>query len=173
MKKIVSLVGLSIAAIAATPAAAQTAAPSGGRVEALVGYDIVSFAGEDEGGILFGVGAGYDFAVGNGAALGVDIEATDSTTDVDIVSTGRDLYAGVRATFAVGPKANVYVKGGYTNARIKADGLGSANGDGFRLGAGAQLSIGGKAYVGGEYRYSNYESDFSRHQLAAVIGTRF
>ncbi|MGH6783773.1 MAG: outer membrane protein, partial [Sphingomicrobium sp.] len=119
------------------------------------------------------VGAGYDFAVGNGAALGVDVEASDSTTDVDIVSTGRDLYAGARATFAVSPTANVYVKGGYTNARIKADGLGSANGDGFRLGAGAQLSIGGKAYVGGEYRYSNYESDFSRHQLAAVIGTRF
>ena len=178
MKKIVSLAGLSIAAIAATPAAAQdatvqTTAPTGGRVEALVGYDIVSFAGEDEGGVLFGVGAGYDFAVGNGVALGVDVEASDSTTDVDIVSTGRDLYAGVRATFAVSNTANLYVKGGYSNARIKAEGLGSANGDGFRLGAGAQLSIGGKAYVGGEYRYSNYESDFSRHQLAAVIGTRF
>ena len=176
MKKIVLLAGLSIAAIAATPAAAQdtqTAAPTGGRIEALVGYDIVSFAGEDEGGVLYGVGAGYDFAVGTGVALGVDVEASDSTTDIDIVSTGRDLYAGVRATVAVSDAANLYVKGGYTNARIKAEGLGGANGDGFRLGAGAQFSIGGKAYVGGEYRYSNYESDFSRHQFAATIGTRF
>ena len=176
MKKIVLLAGLSVAAVAATPAAAQdaqTAAPTGARVEALVGYDIVSFAGEDEGGILFGLGAGYDFAVGNSAAIGVDVEASDSTTDLGPVSTGRDLYAGLRATFAVSPKANVYVKGGYTNARIKLEDFGGANGDGFRLGAGAQFSIGGKAFVGGEYRYSNYESDFSRHQIAATIGTRF
>ncbi len=74
---------------------------------------------------------------------------------------------------AISPTANLYVKGGYTNARIKVDGLGGANGDGFRLGAGAQFSLSGKAYVGGEYRYSNYESDFSRHQLALTIGTRF
>ena len=173
MKKIVSLVGLSVAAIAATPAAAQTAAPTGARVEALVGYDIVSFAGEDEGGILFGVGAGYDFAVGNTAALGVDVEASDSTTDYGPVTTGRDLYAGLRATFAVSPRANIYVKCGYTNARLKVEDFGGANGDGFRLGAGAQFLIAGKAYVGGEYRYSNYESDFSRHQIAATIGTRF
>jgi len=176
VKKIVLLAGLSIAAIAATPAAAQdtqTAAPTGGRVEALVGYDIVSFAGESEGGILYGIGAGYDFAIGNSAALGVDVEASDSTTDYFDLSTGRDLYAGVRATFAVSPTANLYVKGGYTNARLKLEGFGGENGDGFRLGAGAQFSIGGKAYVGGEYRYSNYESDFSRHQFAATIGTRF
>jgi len=177
VNKSIALAGLSLAAIAATPAAAQTeataSAPTGARVEALVGYDIVSFAGEDEGGILYGVGAGYDFAIGNTAALGLDIEASDSTTDVGPVNTGRDLYAGARATVAISPTANLYVKGGYTNARIKVDGLGGANGDGFRLGAGAQFSLSGKAYVGGEYRYSNYESDFSRHQLALMIGTRF
>jgi hypothetical protein len=33
--------------------------------------------------------------------------------------------------------------------------------------------MGGKTYFGGEYRYSNYESDFSRHQIALIIGTRF
>jgi len=173
VKKFVSLLGLSIAAIAATPAAAQSAAPTGGRIEALVGYDVVSFSGADEGGVLYGIGAGYDFAVGNSVALGIDVEASDSTTDVDIVSTGRDLYAGVRASFPVSTSANLYLKAGYTNARIKAEDLGGANGDGFRLGAGAQFTISGKAYVGGEYRYSNYESDFSRHQFAAVIGTRF
>lgn len=173
MKNIVSLLGLSAAALIATPAAAQNAAPTGGRVEALVGYDIVSVVGEEEGGILYGVGAGYDFAVGSGAALGIDVEASDSTTDYLGLSTGRDLYAGLRATFAISPAANLYVKGGYTNARLKLEGFGAENGDGFRLGAGAQFTLGGKAYVGGEYRYSNYESDFSRHQLAAVIGTRF
>lgn len=188
MKKIVALAGLSIAAIAATPAAAQNAAPTGGRVEALIGYDAVRIDLEDFGvdesakdsGVLFGIGAGYDFAVGS-MSLGVDVEATDSTTkegddDTGSLSAGRDLYAGVRASFPVSPTANIYVKGGYTNARLKAEFEGdseSANADGFRLGAGAQFIISGKAYVGGEYRYSNYEADLSRHQFALTIGTRF
>ena len=30
-----------------------------------------------------------------------------------------------------------------------------------------------KFYVGGEYRYSNYESDFSRNQIVATVGYRF
>lgn len=192
MKKIVSLLGLSVAAIAATPAAAQdapvaNAAPVGARVEALVGYDAIRIDLEDFGiddsfkdsGILYGIGAGYDFPVG-GMALGVDVEATDSTAkegdDFSSVKAGRDLYAGVRATFPVSPTANLYVKGGYTNARFKGEIGGdsdSSNADGFRLGLGGQIGISGKAYVGGEYRYSNYEADLSRHQFALTLGTRF
>ena len=193
MKKIVSLLGLSAAALIATPAAAQeaaapNAAPVGGRVEALIGYDAIRIDLDDAGidgnfkdsGILYGVGVGYDFAVG-GMALGVDLEATDSTakegdSDTGKVSAARDLYAGLRATFPVSPTANVYVKGGYTNARFKAE-LGgesdSTNADGIRLGLGAQFALSGKAYVGGEYRYSNYEADLSRHQFALTVGTRF
>ena len=37
------------------------------------------------------------------------------------MKAGRDLYAGGRVNFAVSPTANLYVKGGYTNARFKAD----------------------------------------------------
>ena len=159
----------------ATPALAQdgNTAPTGARVEALVGWDRPGIDGFKDNGVLFGVGAGYDFAVGNAVSLGVDVEATDSTASKDGVSTGRDLYAGGRANFAVSPNANVYLKAGYTNARIKVEDFGGANGDGFRVGAGAQFGIGGKAYVGGEYRYSNYEADFERHQLALTVGTRF
>ncbi len=51
--------------------------PSGPRVEALVGYDRVKAVGEKDGGVLFGIGAGYDFAVGNGVSLGADVEATE------------------------------------------------------------------------------------------------
>jgi outer membrane immunogenic protein len=68
------------------------------------------------------------------------------------------------------------VKGGYTNARFKADdGIVSAsrNFEGYRLGAGGQLAVGGKAYVGSEYRYSNYEDGLARHQVALTLGTRF
>jgi outer membrane immunogenic protein len=183
VKKILFATAASAAVLGATPAFAQEApvAPTGPRVEAVVGYDRVKALGEKDGGILYGIGAGYDFAVGSGVSLGADIEATDSTQkegdpDIAQVKAGRDLYAGGRVTFAVSPSANLYVKGGYTNARFKAtDGevTDSANFDGFRIGAGGQLAVSGKAYVGAEYRYSNYEQGLSRNQVALTVGTRF
>lgn len=180
MKKILIATAATAAVLGATPAFAQ-AAPVGPRVEALVGYDRVKALGEHDGGLLYGIGAGYDFAVGPKASLGIDVEASDSTQkegDADIaqVKAGRDLYAGGRVSFAVSPTTNVYVKAGYTNARFKAtDGEDTygANFDGFRVGTGAQFQLSGKAYVGGEYRYSNYEQGLSRHQLALTLGTRF
>ena len=181
MKKFLFATAASAAVLAATPAAAQSAAPAGPRVEAVIGYDKVKALGDNDGGVLYGLGVGYDFAVAPSVSLGVDGEITDSTQevgdeDVAQVKSGRDLYAGARANFAVSPTANLYVKGGYTNARFKAtDGLDSfsENVDGYRLGAGGQIAISGKAYVGGEYRYSNYEHDLSRHQVAMTVGTRF
>lgn len=170
MKKILSAVVISAAAFVATPAAA---APTGGRVEALIGYDLASAEGEDDGGMLFGIGAGYDFAASSALSLGVDVEATASTTDLGIVEAGRDLYAGGRLTTAISDKTSLYFKAGYTNARVRVDGFGGENLDGVRAGVGLQYAVGGKAYVGGEYRYSNYEADFSRHQLALTVGTRF
>ena len=182
MKKILLATIASTAFLAATPALAQDAiAPAGPRVEAVVGYDKVKALGEDDGGALFGIGAGYDFAVTPSVSLGADVEATESTMkegdeDIAEVKAGRDLYAGLRASMAVSPSANLYVKGGYTNARFKAtDGVDSVseNFDGYRLGAGGQLGIGGKAYVGGEYRFSDYEDGLKRHQVAMTVGTRF
>jgi outer membrane immunogenic protein len=172
----------SAALLSATPALAQDAtAVSGPRVEAVVGYDRVKALGEKDGGALFGLGAGYDFAVGPAVSLGADVEATESTQkegdeDIAQVKAGRDLYAGGRVTLAVSPDANLYLKGGYTNARFKAtDGIDSVseNFDGFRLGAGGQMTLTGKAYVGAEYRYSNYEAGLSRNQVALTVGTRF
>lgn len=209
MKKIVSLLGLSAAALVATPAAAQVAAPVGARVEAIVGYDRVSYDMEDTfgiddsvhlSGVLLGAGLGYDFAVSNGVSLGVDLEASFSTADraesysgdfegydVDAtgkISAGRDLYAGARVSFAVSPTTNVYLKAGYTNARVKASVEGTVdgepvavsdagNGDGVRAGVGAQFAINASTYVGAEYRYSNYEQNVSRNQIAATFGLRF
>jgi len=184
------------AAFAATATPAAAAATKGFRVEAVAGWDhgsldLNDFGIDDElnsDGIVFGLGAGYDFAVGTGNSLGIDVEATESTGDVEItdgtdsaeISIGRDLYVGGRFTFAAGSNANVYLKAGYTNARIRAavdDGTGvisdAANADGIRGGIGVQVGVGGNAYVGGEYRYSNYEADFSRHQAVATLGFRF
>jgi outer membrane immunogenic protein len=187
VNKFIALTAVASAALAASPALAQ--APQGPRVEALIGYDApridLSEAGVDakfkDEGVLYGVGVGYDFALGNGAALGVDLEASDSNVKESNVAgtlkTGRDLYAGGRVSFPLGADgSNVYLKGGYTNARFTAtDGLvtDSENLKGYRLGAGAQFALTGKAYVGGEYRFSDYEQDVTRHQLALTVGTRF
>ena len=182
MKKILYAMAVTAAVLGATPAFAQegTIAPAGPRVEAVVGYDRVKALGEKDGGALFGIGAGYDYPVSNAVSIGADIEASESTqkesAEIAEVKAGRDLYAGGRISFAVSPTANLYVKGGYTNARFKADdGVDSfaRNFDGYRLGAGGQLAIRGKAYVGAEYRYSNYEQGLSRNQVALTLGTRF
>lgn len=178
-------------AFAATAIAAPAmAAPiSGARVEGVVGYDHVNidFDGDDEGtgGVLYGLGVGYDFAVSPTFSLGIDAEATDSTADVGDeetgkVSTGRDLYVGGRFTTAISENFNLYGKLGYTNARIKVsiteDGESfseGANGDGIRAGIGGQFALGANSYIGTEYRYSNYEGGFERHQLAGTVGFRF
>lgn len=180
VKKILYATAASAAFLAASPAFAQ-AAPAGPRVEALVGYDSVKALGEDDGGVLYGVGAGYDVPLSNAVSIGADVEATDSTqkfgdSDFGSVKAGRDLYAGGRVNFAISPTANVYAKGGYTNARFKAsDGVDSfaENFDGYRLGGGAQFALSGKSYVGGEYRFSDYEDGLKRHQVAMTVGTRF
>ena len=182
MKKILFASAAAAAVLASTPALAQTAsiAPAGPRVEAVVGYDRVKALGEKDGGVLFGLGAGYDYPVSNTVSIGADVEASGSTqkesAGVVEVNAKRDLYAGGRVSFAVSPTANLYVKGGYTNARYKADdGFNSAseNFGGYRLGAGGQIAVAGKAYVGGEYRYSNYEHGLVRNQVALTVGTRF
>ena len=190
--KIKLILAATAAVAVATPSMAQVA---GGRIEAVVGYDDVrvelddfGLDDEDKSGVVFGVGAGYDFAVSNGASVGIDAEVTDASTryrfqagaDSLRVSAGRDLYVGGRITAAVSPLFNLYGKVGYTNARfrVRADVGGvtfseAANADGIRAGIGGQYSLGTNLYVGAEYRYSNYEAGISRHQLVSALGFRF
>ena len=193
MIKTVALTAVSALAIVATPAAAQVApAPSGPRVEAMVGYDALRVDLEDIGvdeklkdnDLFYGIGAGYDFAVSPGLSAGVDVEVSGSNNRVNFddeeenaeIRTGRDLYAGGRVTLPISSVANVYAKAGYTNLKVKGelDGVDdSFNLDGYRVGAGAQFGLGRSAYVGGEYRFSDYEDDLTRHQVALTLGTRF
>jgi len=189
------VVAALFAASAATPAFAQDAssgrAPfTGPRVEALAGWDRVQNGGHDDG-VHYGLGAGYDFQAG-GAIVGIEGEAADSTVKQCVGSTtaadpricakaGRDLYVGGRVGAVVGGSTLLYAKGGYTNAQVKLTGndgtgrigLGKSNLDGYRVGVGAEHAIGTNSYVKTEYRYSNYESGFARHQVVAGFGFRF
>ncbi|RST31183.1 porin family protein [Sphingomonas ginkgonis] len=190
MNKFVALAAVAATTAIAAPAAAQggPTGPVGAHVEAVLGVDHVRLELDDLGlgghvgdeGILYGLGAGFDFAATSRVSLGVDVEATDSTLKASdstaSIRASRDLYAGGRVSLAVASRTNLYLKAGYSNARFTGrDGnlRASTTLDGLRLGGGVQGSLGGKAFVGLEYRYTNYQSDVTRHQGALLIGTRF
>ena len=198
-----------IAAAVVSPALAQESAPfTGAHIEALAGYDALGVGNQDlndaSDGVMYGVSAGYDFQLG-GAVAGIEGEYTDSTTkrrgnellivgDSARLDTDRDLYIGARLGFAVGPTTMLYAKGGYTNAKLKAEynngpGVLSTEGgtlDGYRLGAGVEQKFnifGPSGFVKAEYRYSNYknldfgaadiDTDLDRHQALVGVGIRF
>ena len=184
-----------LAGTIATPALAQDNPHLGGfHVDGIVGWDRPSIQDEHANGVTYGVGAGYDVQAGN-AIFGVEAEASDSTADRDVtgaviagdslrVRAGRDLYVGGRAGVGVGGNSLVYVKAGYTNARVRVDyddGTAATvndftqrtNLDGIRAGVGAQFGIGSNAYLRTEYRYSNYQDGVDRHQVVGGIGLRF
>lgn len=220
MRKIFLPLLVTGSAIAA-PAMAQSAIDgpfTGPRVELTTGYDNLSagsdsdsdIANDDQSidGLLYGVGVGYDFNAG-GVVLGVEGEYSGSTASVDYnndggvntfgfgrVDTGRDLYVGARAGILADPQTLVYVKGGYTNAKLNLqanDGTTSLDRsyelDGFRVGAGVERAFTPNTFGKLEYRYSNYSSadfgtdnsvlvddfrvDTDRHQVAVSVGYRF
>jgi outer membrane immunogenic protein len=182
-----------MAAGLATPALAQDGQSfSGLRVEGLVGYERAKVEGGGSDGVSYGVGVGYDMRAGGGV-FGIEAEAADSTVDecinaVDVAgdqlcaAMGRDLYVGGRAGALVGSNALLYAKAGYTNSRVKLDydapGTADdfaegANLDGVRVGAGVEFGLGTNAYAKAEYRYSNYEQGFEKHQGVVGFGFRF
>jgi outer membrane immunogenic protein len=162
-----------LAAASATPAFAQDAAPafSGGHIEAIGGYDSISGGGDSQSGLAFGISGGYDFRSGN-TVFGIELEATESTTEDSGVEAGRELYAGARIGAVVSPNVLIYAKAGYTSARASVGGSG-VNFDRFRAGAGVEVLLGSNFSIRGEYRYSNYEADLSRNQGVIGLGFRF
>lgn len=189
------ILAAALASIAASPAFAQDAAPfSGLRVEGIVGYDNVDVEGEGSDGVTYGAQIGYDVQRGS-AVFGIEGEVGESTVDecvsgVDVTgdelcaTAGRDLYVGGRVGAAVTPTMLVYGKAGYTNARVSLDYEDGTNGttddfsigenlDGVRVGGGVELALGPNSYAKTEYRYSNYEQGYDRHQVVAGFGFRF
>jgi outer membrane immunogenic protein len=189
----------------AAPAFAQDSGDessfTGPRAEGIVGWDRAesgeNLQGDARDGVVYGGAVGYDVQMGH-AVLGAEAELTGSTTkdsannvvasnDTLDVKAGRDIYLGGRIGFAVGDRALLYAKGGYTNARINtryhAPGATAIedgeNLDGWRLGAGAEVKLGGQVYAKAEYRYSNYgnadgyDINLDRHQVVGGVGIRF
>ncbi|USI74214.1 outer membrane protein [Sphingomonas morindae] len=177
-------------ALGAAPAFAQQAPFTGARVEGLIGWDRLQNNGHSDD-IVYGVQGGYDVQMGP-ALVGIEGGIDDSNnkscfgarTAADprvCAKAARDLYIGARVGKVLTPRALIYAKAGYTNARVKEtlnDGdtqatLFHTDLDGVRLGAGAEYAVGPNSYLKAEYRYSNYERGFSRNQLVAGFGFRF
>jgi outer membrane immunogenic protein len=171
-----------VAAAMASPAFAQeqTANFQGVHVDLIGGYDLLSAGGEHESGGAYGIAAGYDFQREN-VVFGIEAEAAESTGDVCdagiCLDAGRDLYVGGRVGAVVSDVALIYAKAGYTNARFELTpavlGDNDATLDGVRGGVGIEWATGTPVIARVEYRYSNYESDLSRHQGVVGIGLRF
>ena len=180
----------------AAPAAAQDASTfTGPRVEAQVGWEQIQFDLADYGvddnvhdsGITYGVAIGYDAALGTNLVAGVEATLSFSSTDGEFADssalgytydTGRELAVAGRLGAPVGSNALLYGKVGYTNLRVKAASDGATTStrtdlDGVQVGVGTEIALTPNTYVKGEYSYSNYEDDISRHRIMTGVGIRF
>ncbi len=189
------------AALAATPALAQNAAPGGIYVGAIGGYEALNVEtadrthSPDADSAVYGVTAGYDLSLGS-AFVGVEGELSTSGGDTRFPSTftgARDsleasgqYYVGARAGFALTPGIAAYGKVGYTSLSTKAftsaGTLGELedNAGGLRIGGGVQVALPGPLEARLEYRRSRYKDvvdgtygTANTDQVVAGLGVRF
>lgn len=216
MKKIAFI---AVAMTVAGPAFAQNAEPEtfdGPRIEIQAGWDSptislrasdgVDSIDESEGksGVTYGGELGYDYAMTPisfvGLYAGIQGSTTEECTEVyggdeACLKAGRNFTAGIRAGFMLSPTSAAYMKGGYSNGRVRltyedpafpADNFEEGgNLDGFHVGAGAEFAFGTRTYGKVEYVYSNYGNydyvdgtdsaslGLDRHQVVAGLGVRF
>jgi outer membrane immunogenic protein len=191
-------------ALAAPFASAATAAPfEGPFVGAQVGWqsekmrDVKSSFGtvpvdETTNSVTGGIFAGYDKTIKDkfvvGAETGLDF-ATDDENQTTVSGTNYDVdpkYSfdlTARAGYLVSPETLLYVRGGYTNARIRTTltslaGIqsDSDNEDGWLLGAGAERQVAQNVSARVEYRYSKLtqgDGKDQRHRVLAGLSYRF
>ncbi len=199
----------------AWPAHAQDTPTYGGpRVEARIAYEWVSSGirgtrefgergtfGDDSSTQDQALGAeiGYDVPMERlviGAYAGIEhTSATVVTSGRPAYSfkTGRNFTLGARAGVQLEPGAMLYVKGGYSNGRLRpvlGTGANPAlftgferNRSGWHIGGGAEMPIRSRMYVRADYVHTRYkafeisatdeEVPFSRHQLWGALGIRF
>ena len=176
-------VAFAVASLLATPAMAQDI---GVRAEAHAGYDRVKLGLEVDGdayegaedGIGYGAEVGLDIPVSNtilvGPYAGIDFSDTDycerETGLYEIcLDTGRSLSAGLQLTAAMGAKAALFAKVGYTNGRLVGTYVdyedaaysdsGKLDRDGLQVGAGVRYALGRNAYVSTQLVYNDYNDE--------------
>jgi outer membrane immunogenic protein len=200
MKLVMTAAAIATASVAA-PAMAQT--NTGARVEATVGWDRLVFNIDGDSaaksGVTYGGELGYDYQIGTGAIIGAYAgidgssakECVSGGTVRECLKLGRNLTIGARLGGRIGARSLAYVKGGYSNGRLRAtysdtafpanNFSGGENMDGFHVGGGVQVGLRNGFYGKAEYNYTRYStydlegSDFrmDRHRVIAGLGYRF
>jgi len=182
------------AAFVAFPAQAQdevVADFTGPRIEAHVGWDRVGiqnrdvrqFAGrgdvgpsDQDNGFIGGAELGFDVQLSGlvvGAYVGADLSETEERIETDFVHfrSDRNLYAGARAGFAVGPGTLLYAKGGLSRGNLDVEMLAGAPAaittafadddieerNGIHFGGGVEMNMGGMFYGRIDYMHTRYE----------------
>src|SRR4051794_7155609 len=200
---------LSQAAFAAAVGGAFVAAPAlaapfdGPYVGAQVGWqsektrDVKSSFGtipvnDTKDSVTGGVFVGYDATINRrfvvGAEAGVDLASDD---EVQASSAGTNYLVDpkysfdvtARAGYLVDPKTLLYVRGGYTNARVRATIVNgtaiesaSRSEDGWLAGAGVERQVAQNVTARLEYRFSKFsegDGKDDRHRVLAGLAYRF
>ena len=139
------------------------------------------FDGLSGNGIVGGVFAGYDVAVGN-AFIGLEAKASlsdasatyDDTVDSLTVRAKETFGATARAGVMLNESTGVFARAGWANTKFKVNLNGAAdsdNDDALVLGAGLQSRVGSAASVRVEYVRTDY-SDFVKNN-AVLAGVAF
>jgi len=186
---------LMLSAFVAAPALAQDKPFEGPSLTVIGGVDVSQSFGDAKVGALYGAQLGYDWQ-SNTMVFGLEGEVNGSTgrnctaihhsaspDDRYCDKPGRDLYLGGRIGTMLEESTLLYAKGGYTNLRRTFDYVAGGTGtasysgggttDGFRVGAGIEKRLASSLTLKAEYRYSNYEGGYSRHQAVVGLGIRF
>jgi outer membrane immunogenic protein len=139
-----------------------------------------------------GVFAGYDKTIGSRFVLGAE-GGIDFNSDADVTANvAGSTYAvepkynfdlSARAGYLVTPQTLLYVRGGYSNERVRttvATGstirTNSENHDGWLVGGGVERAINNNVSARLEYRYSKYDQNNGKdesHRVLAGLSYRF
>ncbi len=126
-----------------------------------------------------GVFAGYNYKVAPRVVLGVEagfnLGADDAIRNATaVIDPNYSFDVGARAGYLVNEKTMVYVRGGYENTRARiasVDGNGHDTFDGWSIGGGAERALTSNISARLEYRYSDLNGSFDRHQ--ALVGVAY
>ena len=139
-----------------------------------------------------GVFAGYDKTINGRFVVGAEVGLDFASDDQIQTSVAGNSYSidpkysfdlTARAGYLVNPQTLIYVRGGYTNARVRttvtnaaATASASDNRDGWLAGAGLERQITQNVSARVEYRYSKFSEDDGmdqRHRVLAGLSYRF
>lgn len=176
---------------------AAPTARDGFRIEAQVAYENITDPEDDiiyelGQGVAFGGEVGFDIAVSDSVVVGPyashEISTTESCDGDFCVAAENVFAAGLHVGFATGPGGQAYLKGGYSQLTISAQGTitdetgsfavdNEETGGGFDFAFGYEQGFGenfyGRVEVGVGTSNDIFGFDFQRGTLGVALGTRF